>query len=95
MRKRIDDMTKAQIAITAIRGEKTMAEIASKFKVHPNVVAKYKKQAIDNMAMIFSKKADGRVKEMEAKQEELYKHIGEQKVAIDWLKKKCRQLGLI
>ena len=83
MRKKIDDALKAQIAIEAIRGEMTVPEIVSKYDVHPNMVTKYKTHALKNMAALFSRKEDSRVKELEMKQEELYKHIGEQKVAID------------
>ena len=95
MRKKIDDKLKARVAIEAIRGELTASQIASKYGVHPNVVSKYKKFALEHMDLLFSKKEDARVKELEAQQENLYRHIGAQKVDIDFLKKKCRQMGLL
>lgn len=95
MRKKIDDKLKAQIALEAIRGDHTVNEIASKFNVHPNMVSKFKQHAIKNMALLFSKKEDSRVKNLEAEREDLFKSIGEQKVAVDFLKKKCTQWGLL
>jgi putative transposase len=93
MRKKIEDALKAQIALEAIRGEKTAAEIASKYGVHVNVVAKYKAFAVSNMATLFSHKDDERVKELEETRDELHRQIGEQKVAIDWLKKSVHSTG--
>jgi transposase len=87
MRKKIEDALKAQIALEAIRGEKTIAEIASKYDVHPNMVSKYKQDLVVHAAIIFSKKEDDRVKQLEETRDELHRQIGEQKVALDWLKK--------
>jgi transposase len=95
MRKKIEEKLKAQIAIEAIRNENTLSEIASKYDVHPNMVSKLKKHALKNMAALFAKKEDNRVRVLESEKEELYKSIGEQKVAIDFLKKKCTQWGLM
>jgi putative transposase len=95
MRKKIDDKLKAQIALEAIRGDHTVNEIASRFNVHPNMVSKFKQHAIQSMPLLFSKKEDSRVKELESEREDLYKSIGEQKVAVDYLKKKCTQWGLL
>ena len=50
---------KAKVALEAIRGISTAAEIALRHKVHPNQIAKWKKQALENMAFLF---ADGRSK---------------------------------
>ena len=95
MRKKIEDKVKAQIALEAIRGEDTITAIASKYNVHPNMVTKWKKEVLAKLPDLFSKKEDSRVKELEAERSELYKSIGEQKVAIDFLKKKCTQWDLM
>ena len=44
---------KARVALEAIRGEKTVAEIAAHHEVHPNQVTTWKTQALENMAAIF------------------------------------------
>jgi transposase len=92
MRKRYDGAFKAKVALEAIRGERTIAEIASDTGVHPNQIGKWKKQALEELPDLFS---DGRKKREESSEElesELYKQIGQLKVELDWLKKKYRML---
>jgi len=87
---------KARVAIEAIKGEKTINEIASMYEVHPNQVAQWKKLAIEKLPEAM---ADGRSKEARQVQpvdeEELHQKIGQQAIEIDFLKKKLRQLGLL
>ena len=87
MKKNYSAAFKSRVALEAIKAEKTMAEIASQFEVHPNQVTKWKKQALEAMPDIF---ADKRRKKKKDKQnsDELYRQIGQLKVELDWLKKK-------
>ncbi len=81
---------KARVALEAVKGEKSIAQISSEFGVHSNMVSKWKKQLKDNIANIFVRKNE---QEPDEKQliDNLYKQIGKSQVEIDWLKK---NLGL-
>ena len=48
------DQFKAKVALEALRGDKTVQEIAAKHQLHPNQVSTWKRQAIDGMADVFS-----------------------------------------
>ena len=93
MRKRYDGSFKARVALEAIRGDRTVAEIAAAYGVHPNQIGKWKKQALDELPKIFS----GRYEKTEAQGKELtdqlYQQIGRLKVELDWLKKKAGLIG--
>ncbi len=87
---------KAKVAIEAIKGEKTINEIASIYEVHPNQVRQWKKLALEHLPQAM---AEGRKKQTRATkpvdEEKLHQKIGQQAVEIDFLKKKLRQLGLL
>lgn len=95
-RRRFDAAYKARVAVEAIKGEKTLNEIASQYEVHPNQVSQWKKQALERLPEIM---ADGRGKAVRDSQpldeDPLHRKIGQQAVEIDFLKKKLRQVGLL
>lgn len=79
---------KAKVALEAIKGQRTINEIASAFEVHPNQVTQWKKQAVSQLSDIFS---NGRARAESAEEElrnQLYQQIGQLKVELGWLKKK-------
>ena len=77
---------KARVAMDALRGDKTLSQLGSHYKVHPIQIAKWRKQAQDQLPELF---ADGRrkVSNGEAETTALYEEIGRLKVELDWLKK--------
>jgi transposase len=93
MKKKHSKEFKAKVAIEALKGEKTIQEIAQKYGVHPNQITLWKKHLTDNAKVAFGK--DDSEKELlasEKKQDELFSQIGQLKVENDFLKKKYRQL---
>lgn len=78
---------KAKVALESIKEEKTSAELASQYSVHPGQIRNWK-TALNKGAVGLFEKKNGKAKKDEGKLiEELYKQIGQQKVEIDWLKK--------
>jgi len=88
MNKKHSDSFKAKVALEAIKGEKTIAEIASDYQVHVNMVAKWKKQAMDNLAAAFGNSTTKQQNEEAQKAEILSKIVSQQAIEIEWLKKK-------
>ena len=85
---------KAKVALEALREESTIQEIAVKYGVHPNQISQWKAQAIAGMAELFERpnKKSEEIRRQEEKENEYLKTIGEQKVELDFLKKKYKQL---
>ncbi len=94
MRKRYDKDFKAKVAIEAMKGEKTLQEIATQYEVHPNLIAQWKKQLISMAATLFEKagKDDSDAEEAEKKTNDLFAQIGQLQVENTYLKKKYKQL---
>ena len=80
---------KARVALEAIRGDKTLSQLGTQFKVHPIQIAKWRKAALEQLPELF---VDGRsrgTRTNEAESNALYEEIGRLKVELDWLKKKA------
>jgi putative transposase len=93
MRKNHDGAFKAKVALEAIKGEKTMTQLASEFGVHVNQIGQWKKHLLEELPSLFSDKRKKVEKENEELESELYKQIGQLKVELDWLKKKSQLLS--
>lgn len=82
---------KAQVALAAVRGDRTVNELAAHFGVHPTLIHAWKKQLLAGAEQVF---AGGKAAaSAEDKSGELYEQIGRLKVELDWVKKKAAALG--
>ena len=79
---------KAKVALEAIKGQRTVQEIASHYEVHPTLVTHWKKQLLEGAAEIFSNGKRVAAEADEGLKAELYQQIGKLQVEVDWLKKK-------
>jgi transposase len=86
-RKQYSPEFKTKIALAAIRGDGTIAELASKYGVHPNMITKWKRQALSGMKDNFSRGAPATHADHEAEVKELQAKIGELIVERDFLAK--------
>ncbi len=83
-RRRFSDKFNATVALEALRGDKTVQQIAAKHRLHPTQVTSWKRQAIDGLTGVFSDKVK-RVENNEAEVKELHAKIGKLAVENDFL----------
>lgn len=88
MRKTFEAAFKARVALEALRGEKTLAQISSEYAVHPNQVGQWKQELARRSAEIFRKPDKSHTRQQQDLSDKLHCAIGELKVENDWLKKK-------
>ncbi len=80
---------KAKVALAAIRGDKTVNELASDYGVHPVQISQWKKVLQEEAPGIFSSRRGRQQKDEEDLKAALYQQIGQRKVELDWVKKKA------
>jgi transposase-like protein len=88
MRRQYTAKFKAQVALSAVREEKTLSELSTEFGIHANQIVRWKKEMLTRAEEVFGNAADNRSQDAEALEAELYRQIGQLKVELDWLKKK-------
>ena len=79
---------KAKVAFEAAKGDKTIAQLAGEYEVHPTQIMQWRKQLLELLPEIFSRQKGNEKQEHEKLTSELYQQIGQLKVELDWLKKK-------
>ena len=88
MRKTYSSEFKAKVALAALKGDKTIAELSSQYEVHGNMITRWVRDARDGLAGVFSGDEQERIKELKDKNETLLTTIGRIQVENDWLRKK-------
>jgi transposase-like protein len=86
-RRRFTADFKARVALDALRGDKTIQEIATRHKVHPNQVSTWKRQAMDGLGAVFSNGADKGRMDHDDEVHDLHAKIGQLTVERDFLAK--------
>lgn len=89
-RRRFGAEFKSKIVIEALKEHSTIEELARKHELHPNQISAWKKEFLEKASSVFSSDTgqNEEKKQQEDTIEKLYAQIGQQKVEIDWLKKK-------
>src|SRR4029453_3795975 len=88
-RKQYSAECKARVALEALKGLKTVHELASTYGVHPTQIAHWKHRLQKEMPDIFSARREKGEQDHEAFQAQLYQQMGQLKVELDWVKKKA------
>jgi transposase-like protein len=84
---------KARIALEAMKGQRTVNEIAGPYGVHPNQVMPWKKQALVELPHVFSERRTRISRDEDTLKAQRYQQIGQLKVERDWLKNKVGLLS--
>jgi transposase len=79
---------KAKVGLEAVRGVKTINEIAQQHGVHPVMVGQWKKEILGRAGALFDTKRGPKPVDESASEDRLYGEIGRLKMELDWLKKK-------
>ena len=87
-RRTFTDKFKAKVALDAVRSLKTLGELATEYKVHPNQISQWKRELLSHSSEIFSGKRSSNLKTEEELTAPLYEEIGRLKMDVKWLEKK-------
>lgn len=85
---------KARVALEAIRGIRTVSDIAAEYEVHPTQVNQWKKDLLAGVTDVFERPSKRDERDSEKEKDQLHSKIGQLAMEVDWLKKKCRQLQI-
>jgi transposase-like protein len=88
-RRQYSNEFKFRIALEAVKGVKTVSQLAAEYNVHPTQIGHWKKQLLQQGSTIFTRPNDRQRREQQEKETELYEQIGRLKMELEWLKKKA------
>lgn len=93
-RKRHDPQFKARVALEALKGIKTVQQIAKEFGIHPGQVSDWKKLLCEQAGTLFENGKGREVEDFSMERTDLHSKIGELTVQLDYVVKKSKQLGV-
>jgi len=93
IRRNLSPDFKAKVALAALKGDKTVSDLASLYQVHPNQISQWKKQLLDHAATVFGKTDTTVSDEVEVK--ELRAKIGQLTMENDFLSRGLSRLGIL
>lgn len=86
---------KAMVALEAMKGIKTVSQIAQEYEIHPVMISNWKKEMVNHLPDVFDKNKRAKTeKDAEKEKEQLQRKVGELTMDVEFLEKKCRQLGI-
>ena len=91
-RQRYSATLKARVAVEAIRGEKTLNQLGSQYRVHPVQIGHWRRAALEHLEEIFMDGRTRKARDSEVDRDGLYEQIGRLKMELEWLKKKAGML---
>jgi transposase-like protein len=92
-RKQYTAAFKAQVALAALKGDKTVNELAGQFGVHPTLIHEWKRHLLAGAEAVFANGSKAATSDTEADKAELFEQIGRLKMELEWLKKKVGPLA--
>jgi len=87
-RKKHSGTFKAKVALEAVKAQRTLNELATRFEVHPTQIVQWKQRLLSGASDLFGSSIERDAAKEAALKDRLYQEIGEMKVELDWLKKK-------
>ena len=92
-RQRHSEEFKAKVAMAAVKGDRTLSELAQQYQLHPTQINQWKQRLLSGAAELFQ---DGRVKKREPREaisrEDLLRQIGQLTVELEWLRRKTSSI---
>lgn len=98
-RRRHSAEIKTKAVLEALKEDSTIAEVASRYDIHPKLLAQWKQEFLENATTVFNRKkkdkdADAELQEKDKVINELYKEVGQLTMESNWMKKKIKEFGL-
>ena len=88
-RKQYSAVYKFQVALAAVRNDKTVSQLASEYGVHPTQIHEWKRQLMKEGSQVFGQRTAGDEAAAKERENELYEQIGRLKMELEWVKKKA------